>query len=52
MPPEMWVPGLVMVIGFYMFFAFTATLRMRSEIIEREKGSAWVKEYMEKQNVL
>ena len=52
MPPEMWVPGLIMVLGFYMFFALTATLGMRSEILDREKQSSWVREYLESKNVL
>ena len=47
MAPEMWMPLLVMVIGFYCFFAVVLMLRTRAEILEREKRSGWVKELVE-----
>ncbi|MDO6564018.1 heme ABC transporter permease [Amphritea sp. 1_MG-2023] len=43
MPAEMWVPLLVMVIGFYCFFAVVMMLRLRNEIIQRERRSRWVR---------
>jgi len=52
MAAEMWVPGLIMLVGFYLFFAFAVLVRMRSEVLEREKRTAWVREYLEKKNVL
>ncbi|MDF2181380.1 heme ABC transporter permease [Neptuniibacter sp. CAU 1671] len=49
MPPEMWVPLLVMVIGFYCFFAVSLMLRLRNEILQRERRAGWVRELIEKQ---
>ncbi|NVK42644.1 MAG: heme ABC transporter permease [Oceanospirillaceae bacterium] len=47
MPAEMWVPLLVMVLGFYCFFAVTLMLRLRHEILGRERRSGWVRELVE-----
>lgn len=49
MPAEMWVPLLVMVIGFYCFFAVSLMMRTRNEILHRERRSGWVRELVEKQ---
>lgn len=46
MPPEMWMPLLVMVLGFYCFFAVTLMLRLRNEILRREHRSGWVRELL------
>jgi heme exporter protein C len=46
MPAEMWMPLLVMVIGFYTFFAVALMLRLRNEILRRERRSGWVKELL------
>lgn len=46
MPAEMWLPLLVMVIGFYAFFAVTLMLRLRNEILRRERRAGWVKELL------
>jgi heme exporter protein C len=43
MVPEMWVPLLVMVIGFYAFFGVSLMMRLRNEILRREKRARWVK---------
>ena len=43
MPSEMWLPLLVMVIGFYCFAGHNVISRMRIEILRRESRSAWVK---------
>ena len=43
MPPEMWLPLLVMVVGFYLFFFFIWTHRVRTEILKREYRSQWVR---------
>ncbi len=43
MPPEMWLPLLVMVVGFYLFFFFIWTHRVRTEILKREHRSQWVR---------
>ncbi len=49
MPADMWVPLLVMVIGFYCFFAVSLMLRNRNEILHRERRARWVRELIEKQ---
>lgn len=43
MVPEMWVPLLVMVVGIYCFFTAVVILRMRNEILIRERKTKWVK---------
>lgn len=43
-PPEVWVPLLVMIGAVYVFFAITLILRIRNEILQRERRSAWVRE--------
>ncbi len=43
MPAEMWVPLLIMVVGFYSFFACVLLLRMRLEVLRREARSSWAK---------
>jgi len=48
MPAEMWVPLLVMVIGFYCFFTTVILLRTRNEILERERRTNWVKKLVTK----
>jgi len=46
MPPEMWVPLLVMVIGFYTLFGLALMLRLRNEILQRERRASWVRELL------
>lgn len=48
MPMEMWLPLLIMVIGFYCFFAVSLMMRTRNEILFRERRTSWVRELMEK----
>jgi heme exporter protein C len=43
MAMEMWLPLLVMIIGFYCFFAAVLLLRMRLEVLRRESRASWVK---------
>ena len=43
MPSEMWLPLLVMVMGFYCFAGHNVISRMRIEILRRESRSALVK---------
>jgi len=52
MPVEMWVPLLVMVIGYYCFFTTVILLRTRNEILEREKRTNWVKKLVSKEAAL
>jgi heme exporter protein C len=40
---EMGLPLLVMIIGFYCFFATVLLMRMRLEVLRRESRSSWVK---------
>lgn len=42
MVPEMWLPLLVMVLGFYCFFAAVLLLRVRLELLQRERKTQWV----------
>lgn len=44
MPIEMWLPLLVMVIGFYCFFSVSLMMRLRNEILRRERRTGWVRE--------
>ena len=44
MSPEMYQPLLLCVIGFYLIFAFTLTLNLRNEVIDRERSKNWVKQ--------
>lgn len=44
MPAEMWVPLLIMVAGFYCFFAAVLIMRARVEVLDRERRTGWVKE--------
>ncbi|MGV8844169.1 MAG: heme ABC transporter permease [Pseudomonas sp.] len=41
MPSSMWLPLLLMVLGFYCFFATVLLLRMRLEVLRREARSSW-----------
>jgi heme exporter protein C len=43
MPLQMWLPLLIMVLGFYCFFAAVLLLRMRLEVLRREARSHWAK---------
>jgi heme exporter protein C len=44
MPPEMWLPLLLNVLGVYCFFGANLVGRLRLEILARERGTAWVRE--------
>lgn len=44
MPPEMYLPLLVMVLGVYCFAGYNILSRMRIEILRREQGTRWVRE--------
>ncbi|MDA0792012.1 MAG: heme ABC transporter permease CcmC [Proteobacteria bacterium] len=46
MPPEMFIPLLVMVLGFYLFFFAIWMMRIRAEILEREQRTGWVRELL------
>ena len=44
MPVDMLAPLLMMLVGFTLFFAAVLLLRLRAEILRRERGASWVKE--------
>lgn len=46
MPPEMWIPLLVMVIGSYLFFTSLVFQGVRNEILQREARKSWVKKLL------
>ncbi|MGB0223782.1 MULTISPECIES: heme ABC transporter permease CcmC [unclassified Marinobacterium] len=46
MPAEMWMPLLVMVIALYLVFGLAMMLRLRNEILTRERRAGWVKELL------
>ena len=41
MPPQMWLPLALSVLGFYCFFAAVLLFRMRLEVIRRDAGARW-----------
>lgn len=43
MPIEMWLPLLIMVIGYYGFFFTVWMMRIRAEILQRENRATWVR---------
>ena len=47
MPSDMWLPLLVMVLGFYAFAGFIVLVRMRTEILNRELGSRLVRDWVQ-----
>ena len=48
MTPDMYLPLLVCVIGFYLIFISFLFNRLRVEILLRERRSSWVQEYLSK----
>lgn len=44
MPPEMWLPLLLNVLGVYCFFGANLVRRLRVEILERERNTQWVRD--------
>lgn len=46
MPAEMWVPLLAMVVTFYVFFVTAWIMRMRNEILQRERNTEWVRQWV------
>ncbi|MBV7483596.1 heme ABC transporter permease [Bordetella sp. BOR01] len=41
MPPQMWLPLLLAVLGFYCFFGAVLLARMRLEVLKREADTRW-----------
>jgi heme exporter protein C len=44
MPPSMLVPLLMMLLGFTLFFAAILLVRLRGEVLNRERSASWVRE--------
>ena len=44
MHPDMFQPLLVMILGFYCFYALALLLSVRVEILKRERKTAWVRD--------
>ena len=49
MPMEMWLPLLVMVIAYYLFFFSVWIMRIRNEILTRERQTDWVRQWLVQQ---
>jgi heme exporter protein C len=47
MHPDMFHPLLVMILGFYCFYALSLALSVRVEILKRERKAAWVKKLID-----
>ena len=45
--PSMLIPLLVMVVAFMLYYLTVALMRMRAEILEREKNTRWVTDLVE-----
>lgn len=50
-PPEVWVPLLIMIAAVYCFFAIALILRIRNEILHRERRSRWVQQLLAEEKV-
>ena len=44
MPPEMWLPLAVNVLGIYCLFGAVVLAALRLEILQRERATQWVRE--------
>ena len=44
MPAEMLVPLLTMMVGFTLYFAAIMLVRLRAEILRRERSASWARE--------
>jgi heme exporter protein C len=44
MPPSMYVPLLLMLLGFTLFFVAVLLTRLRGEVLHRERAASWLKE--------
>lgn len=47
MPPEMWVPLLLAVLGLYLLFGWLSCMRMQTEILVREGRTRWVRDLVQ-----
>ena len=49
MPPTMWLPLLIMMLGFYLFTAAIALMRTRNEVLRREGHTQWVRQLVQRE---
>lgn len=49
MHPDMFKPLLVMIVGFYCFYALALILAIRAEILDREQQAGWVRDLVKPQ---
>jgi heme exporter protein C len=47
MPPEMYLPLVVNVFGFYCFFAAVLLYALRLEVLRRERRTQWVRDWLQ-----
>jgi heme exporter protein C len=47
MPMDMLAPLLMMLLGFTLYFAAVMLVRLRAEILRRERSASWVKEALQ-----
>jgi len=46
MPASMWVPLLICAIGFHLLAGWLILMRMRNEILHRERRARWVRNWV------
>jgi len=44
MPPSMYVPLLMMLLGFTLLFVAILLVRLRGEVLRRERAASWIRE--------
>jgi heme exporter protein C len=44
MPPEMYIPMLVMLLGFTFLFVALLLTRLRAEVLNRERTATWIRD--------
>jgi heme exporter protein C len=47
MPPSMLTPLLLMLLGFTLYFAAVVLLRLRGEVLRRERSASWLREALQ-----
>jgi heme exporter protein C len=47
MPVDMLVPLLLMLFGFTLYFAAVLMIRLRAEILRRERQASWLREVLD-----
>ncbi|MGH8296606.1 MAG: heme ABC transporter permease, partial [Steroidobacteraceae bacterium] len=44
MPPSMYIPLLIMLVGFTLFYGAVLLVRLRGEVLSRERTASWIRE--------